>query len=77
MPAGCWITSGLTGYLATTVISVAPSPMGGLFATGSGDMRARIWRSVLCKLVPSVIELTYVSLAVTDHIVGKEERVQG
>jgi glucose repression regulatory protein TUP1 len=22
---------------------VAPSPMGGYFATGSGDMRARIW----------------------------------
>lgn len=29
---------------ACTVISVAPSPMGGLFATGSGDMKARIWR---------------------------------
>lgn len=29
-----------------TVISVAPSPMGALFATGSGDMRARIWRLV-------------------------------
>lgn len=28
------------------VISVAPSPTGELFATGSGDMRARIWRSV-------------------------------
>lgn len=28
-----------------SVISVAPSPArGGLFATGSGDMRARIWR---------------------------------
>lgn len=27
-----------------TVISVAPSPNGGLFATGSGDMKARIWR---------------------------------
>ena len=26
------------------VISVAPSPTGQLFATGSGDMRARIWR---------------------------------
>lgn len=26
------------------VISVAPSPVGGLFATGSGDMKARIWR---------------------------------
>jgi glucose repression regulatory protein TUP1 len=26
------------------VISVAPSPTGGVFATGSGDMRARIWR---------------------------------
>lgn len=29
-----------------SVISVAPSPKGELFATGSGDMRARIWRSV-------------------------------
>lgn len=30
-----------------SVISVAPSPVqGGLFATGSGDMRARIWRFV-------------------------------
>ncbi|KAJ8611453.1 hypothetical protein MRB53_037972 [Persea americana] len=27
-----------------TVISVAPSPRGGLFATGSGDQKARIWR---------------------------------
>ena len=28
-----------------SVISVAPSPVrGGLFATGSGDMRARVWR---------------------------------
>jgi glucose repression regulatory protein TUP1 len=27
-----------------SVISVAPSPVGGLFATGSGDMKARIWR---------------------------------
>ena len=26
------------------VISVAPSPVGTLFATGSGDMKARIWR---------------------------------
>lgn len=30
-----------------SVISVAPSPTGKLFATGSGDMRARIWRQVL------------------------------
>lgn len=28
----------------SAVISVAPSPMGNLFATGSGDMKARIWR---------------------------------
>lgn len=28
------------------VISVAPCPTGELFATGSGDMRARIWRLV-------------------------------
>ena len=28
------------------VISVAPSPVGNLFATGSGDMKARIWRYV-------------------------------
>ncbi|KAF8416504.1 hypothetical protein EV426DRAFT_419131 [Tirmania nivea] len=43
------------------VISVAPSPMGGLFATGSGDMRARIWRLVppCPKLFnhPSVIDM--------------------
>lgn len=31
-------------FLFFAVISVAPSPMGGLFATGSGDMKARIWR---------------------------------
>lgn len=31
-------------FLSFAVISVAPSPMGGLFATGSGDMKARIWR---------------------------------
>lgn len=28
------------------VISVAPSPQGELFATGSGDKAARIWRLV-------------------------------
>lgn len=33
-------------FVIGTVISVAPSPSGGLFATGSGDMRARIWRFV-------------------------------
>lgn len=26
-----------------SVISVAPSPIVGSFATGSGDMKARIW----------------------------------
>lgn len=31
----------------STVISVAPSPVGNLFATGSGDMKARIWRLAL------------------------------
>lgn len=30
--------------LIAAVISVAPSPQGELFATGSGDMRARIWK---------------------------------
>lgn len=34
----------LTHYDSQLVISVAPSPQGELFATGSGDMRARIWR---------------------------------
>lgn len=33
------------------VISVAPSPQGELFATGSGDKAARIWRLVLLKLL--------------------------
>ena len=32
--------------IVSIVISVAPSPTGELFATGSGDMRARIWRFV-------------------------------
>jgi glucose repression regulatory protein TUP1 len=27
-----------------SVISVAPSPTGDLFATGSGDLSARIWK---------------------------------
>ena len=34
----------LTCGVCLLVISVAPSPMGQLFATGSGDMKARIWR---------------------------------
>ena len=33
-----------------SVISVAPSPTGNMFATGSGDMKARIWRSVTMAL---------------------------
>jgi len=37
--------------LLNIVISVAPSPFGGLFATGSGDMRARIWRSVNLSII--------------------------
>lgn len=43
-------------FVIVTVISVAPSPSGGLFATGSGDMRARIWRSVLswCLHLPTI-----------------------
>ncbi len=39
-----WLTRLL--FVIEIVISVAPSPTGGLFATGSGDMRARIWRLV-------------------------------
>ena len=31
-------------HVHCSVISVAPSPQGELFATGSGDMRARIWK---------------------------------
>lgn len=34
------------------VISVAPSPKGELFATGSGDMRARIWKYVISASPP-------------------------
>lgn len=43
-------------FVIVTVISVAPSPSGGLFATGSGDMRARIWRLVLfwCLHLPTI-----------------------
>ena len=48
--AGSVMAAGENGLLmiasAPTVISVAPSPAGDLFATGSGDMRARIWRLV-------------------------------
>lgn len=39
-----WKNILLTHYDWHLVISVAPSPQGELFATGSGDMRARIWR---------------------------------
>lgn len=28
----------------TVVISIALGPVGGLFATGSGDQKSRIWR---------------------------------
>lgn len=36
--------TGISNTDCPTVISVAPAPTGNLFATGSGDMRARIWR---------------------------------
>lgn len=59
-------------FVIVTVISVAPSPSGGLFATGSGDMRARIWRLVLLVFTsprdflsfspPSLIGLSYFCL---------------
>lgn len=57
---------GLRPLLTTVhylVISVAPSPQGELFATGSGDMRARIWKYVasgsrLC-MVPVLIPNHY------------------
>lgn len=42
-----FITDGSSlANLPWAVISVAPAPTGNLFATGSGDMRARIWRYV-------------------------------
>ncbi|KAK3713902.1 general transcription repressor [Vermiconidia calcicola] len=45
MSSVCLMTGDKFGLLTVSiVISVAPSPMGGLFATGSGDMKARIWR---------------------------------
>ena len=31
-------------FLLCVVISIAMGPTGGLFATGSGDMKARVWR---------------------------------
>ena len=37
------------------VISVAPSPKGELFATGSGDMRARIWKYVISASSPYMV----------------------
>lgn len=49
-----------------SVISVAPSPVqGGLFATGSGDMRARIWRFVLSE--------HYIVFRSTNHILGSRD----
>lgn len=41
----------------SAVISVAPSPTNNLFATGSGDMRARIWRYVFFRLVFSQLDV--------------------
>lgn len=47
------------------VISVAPSPTGKLFATGSGDLRARIWKYVLLFLcIPFTAQL---HLCISSH----------
>jgi hypothetical protein len=43
--------------VSIAVISVAPSPTGGLFATGSGDMRARIWRLVQIRFITLIDQL--------------------
>lgn len=58
----CRSRSQLLTIIIYAVISVAPSPMGGLFATGSGDMRARIWR-----LVPSAENFPCPSVIVVYH----------
>lgn len=57
-----WTFTFADGY-ACAVISVAPSPTGKLFATGSGDMRARIWRSVLFSAYCALLYLTTLSVS--------------
>lgn len=47
------------------VISVAPSPKGELFATGSGDMRARIWKYVIPAYSPYMVT-AYLWRIITD-----------
>lgn len=46
-------------FVIKIVISVAPSPSGGLFATGSGDMRARIWRLVYFLSLPNYFSVFF------------------
>ena len=67
-------------YCDSIVISVAPSPAGNLFATGSGDMRARIWRLVINSMLFHSIEadITFFPTA-TDRIADEtmEEAMAG
>jgi hypothetical protein len=55
------------------VISVAPSPTGKLFATGSGDLRARIWKYVcflLCGLsaLPHPVLISFMLVIIIAHV---------
>ena len=65
-----WAFELMTG-LPRVVISVAPSPAGGLFATGSGDMRARIWRSV--PKHGSFSELALINVTLLDIRLGMDD----
>ena len=69
------------------VISVAPSPQGELFATGSGDMRARIWKyvppramihnqdiSLICDL-PQIFPISWMNRLFQIHWHGAGKRV--